>query len=112
MYQDSKVVILVMCIISVGVIGRLAKRRILQFRYFYWGLLFLCVSFLADVSEGVLWKELFHAIEHLSVAASGLLFAVACSNLHRSGAAVLVPAVELAPLEAEGTMDVVWLKAQ
>lgn len=111
MYQDSEVVSLVMCLISAVFIGRFRNRDIPQFRYFYWGLLLMCVSFVGTVAEGFLWPDLFNAIEHLSSAVSGLLFAVACFNLMRAGETVQGEAVDLRLTEGEGVEAVVWVKA-
>jgi len=111
MYQHSEVISLVMCVISVGFIGRFANRDIPQFRYFYGGLLLMCVSFSAAVAEGVPEQYLFHVIEHLCSALTGVLFAIACLNLYRDEALVQGKAVDLiSPSETAGLAEIIWAK--
>jgi hypothetical protein len=110
MYQDSDVICLIMCVISSGFIGRLTDKDIPQFRFFYGGLLFMCVSFFASVVEGFLWPTGFNFIEHLCSATSGVLFAIACFNLCRTQTTIRNDIVELSPCETVKTVDLVWVK--
>lgn len=83
-FQESEIVSLAVALAFVLSIAFLRRAiRPPRIPLIYAGIFSLVGGHVCTVAEGILWYELFNALEHVCYAASGILFAVGCWRLAR-----------------------------
>jgi hypothetical protein len=79
MIQESEIINLILGIIAVLIILLIFRKLNLpSLRFFYAGFAFLLCAYVFTVVEGFIWCDFFNVLEHLSLALSGITFALAC----------------------------------
>lgn len=83
MFQESEIVTLGVAVIGAFILlFVLSKRRIPQFRFFYIGFFAIVAASFFTVIEGVIWKEFYNFLEHLSYMMAGVSFVAGCRRLY------------------------------
>ncbi len=82
MFEESEIIALVVALVGAFLlIFVFARRKIPELGYFYLGFFSIAAASLFTVIEGVLWKDFFNFLEHLSYTIAGISFIVGCRTL-------------------------------
>lgn len=82
--QDSELVNLVMGFVSVLIMIQIfRKSRLPEFNLVYLGFFAIIFAYIFTVVEGIIWKDFFNFLEHLSYAVAGLVFALGSFSIYR-----------------------------
>ncbi|MBI5017645.1 MAG: hypothetical protein HZB55_19420 [Deltaproteobacteria bacterium] len=84
MVQENELINLLMGLAALPALLLLARHgRTPRLPFFYAGFGAVLAAYVFTIIEGLLWFDVFNLLEHLSLAASGLLFCAALSRLPR-----------------------------